>query len=501
MPNSVPGAEGSDFAARMHKTMMVQKIESAARLNVVIYARVSSKEQEREGFSIDAQLDLLRAHATQCGMHVLKGFIDVESASIAGRTHFGQMLSFLRTAGARCRTVLVEKTDRLYRNLKDYATVDELGLEVHFVKENQIIGSGSRASENFVHGIKVLMAHNYSQNLGEETLKGMLQKARSGLYPSFAPAGYRNVEGPAGRRIIVPEGDAATVTLLFDEFATGQYSLKALSARAKQKGWTIRGHRPAVSTLHQILRKRVYTGDFDWNGVTYKGTHEALVSRDTWERAQALFDKRVATRQHRIRRDFTYSGFVRCGHCGCLLVGELKKQRYVYYHCTGHRGKCGEPYTREEVMQERLALSLRELTIPPRLLQWLQEAVAGNDITEREAREREVKRLTEQARRIDGKLDAMYEDRLEGRITPDMYDRKACELRAQANNVRQKIDGIRSAEPAPVQEAVDLMDLTSRAADLFLVQPVAEKHAFLRLVLKSASLGRRPVADRVRNTV
>ena len=112
-----------------------------------------------------------------------------------------------------------------------------------------------------------------------------------------------------------------------------------------------------------------------------------------------------------------------------------------------------------------------------------------------------MKRLTEQARRIDGKLDAMYEDRLEGRITPDMYDRKACELRAQANNVRQKIDGIRSAEPAPVQEAVDLMDLTSRAADLFLVQPVAEKHAFLRLVLKSASLGRRPVADRVRNTV
>ncbi len=76
--------------------------------------------------------------------------------------------------------------------------------------------------------------------------------------------------------------------------------------------------------------------------------------------------------------------------------------------------------------------------------------------------------MTEQARRIDGKVDAMYEDRLEGRITPDMYDRKASDLRAQANNLRQKIDGIRSAEPVPVPEAVDLMDLTSRAADLFL---------------------------------
>jgi DNA invertase Pin-like site-specific DNA recombinase len=230
-------------------------------------AEIAAREEmaQRYGHPLTEKewLQQLRAHATQCGMHVLKEFIGVESASVAGRTHFGQMLSFLRTGGARCKTVLVEKTDRLYRNLKDYATVDELGLEVHFVKENQIIGSGSRASENFVHGIKVLMARNYSQNLGEETLKGMLQKARSGLYPSFAPAGYRNVKGPAGRRIIVPDGDAATVTLLFDEFATGQYPLKALSARARGLGWTIRGPRPAVSTLHQIPRKRIYTGDFD----------------------------------------------------------------------------------------------------------------------------------------------------------------------------------------------------------------------------------------------
>ena len=33
------------------------------------------------------------------------------------------------------RIVLVEKTDRLYRNLKDWITLDELDLEIHFVKE------------------------------------------------------------------------------------------------------------------------------------------------------------------------------------------------------------------------------------------------------------------------------------------------------------------------------------------------------------------------------
>src|ERR1019366_9004898 len=101
------------------------------------------------------------------------------------------------------------KDGPLYRNLTDYATLDGLSVTIHLVKENQIIGSDSKSSEQFVHGIKVLVARNYSQNLGEETVKGMREKARAGIYPSFAPVGYRNVEGPNGKRIIVPDPETA----------------------------------------------------------------------------------------------------------------------------------------------------------------------------------------------------------------------------------------------------------------------------------------------------
>ena len=48
-----------------------------------------------------------------------------------------------------------------------------------------------------------------------------------------------------------------------------------------------------------------------------------------------------------------------------MLVGEIKKGRYVYYHCTGNRGKCPEPYTRQEVLNGAFANILRELVIPP----------------------------------------------------------------------------------------------------------------------------------------
>jgi DNA invertase Pin-like site-specific DNA recombinase len=222
---------------------------------------VSSKEQEVEGFSIPAQLELLRGYACKQGMKAVQEFVDVESASTSGRTGFGQMLAFLKKNRSKCQTILVEKTDRLYRNVPDYATVDELGVTIHFVKDGTILSPDSKSSEQFIHGIKVLMARNYSQNLGEETLKGMLQKAKSGLYPSNAPAGYRNAEGSDGRRIIVPDRDAPTITRLFEEFATGRYSLKTLAATARVEGWTVGGRRLHRSTLHLILRKRIYTGD------------------------------------------------------------------------------------------------------------------------------------------------------------------------------------------------------------------------------------------------
>ena len=178
----------------------------AAQTNrVVLYARVSSKEQREEGYSIEAQLRLLRDYALKQGFIIAEEFIDIESASKSGRTGFNAMLAHLRKHPA-CRVILVEKTDRLYRNLKDYATLDvkEWDLTIHLVKEGEVLSPDSKSSQQFVHGIKVLMARNYSLNLGEETIKGMTEKARAGIYPSYAPVGYRNVDGANGKRTIMP---------------------------------------------------------------------------------------------------------------------------------------------------------------------------------------------------------------------------------------------------------------------------------------------------------
>jgi DNA invertase Pin-like site-specific DNA recombinase len=447
----------------------------------VLYARVSSREQREEGYSIEAQMRLLREYAAKQRFVVAEEFIDVESASRSGRTGFNAMLAYLRKQPS-CRAILVEKTDRLYRNLKDYVTLD-----VKVVKEGDVLRPDSKSSQQLMHEIKVVLAHNYSQNLGEETIKGMTEKARAGMYPSCAPIGYKNADGPAGKRVIVLDPDTApTINRLFELFASGNLSLKQLAARASEEGLTLRGVRIRKSALQQILRKRIYSGDFDFSGETYQGNYEPLVSKETWERVQSILNNSRKTNRHRIRHDFAFSGLVRCGHCGCMLVAEVKKGRYVYYHCTGYRGKCLEPYTREERLIEQFACNLEELVIPPEVTEWLQATYLQSDLTERAARDRTIKQHQAQFERLEARIETLYMDRLDGRINPAFYDAKAGEFRAQQQAILRKIEQIRSSS-TPVEDALNLMQLTSQAATLFRQQNGHEQRRLLRTLVKNAA--------------
>src|SRR5436190_23926691 len=121
-----------------------------------LYARVSSREQEQEGFSIPAQLKLLRDYAVRNGLIIQEEFIDVETAKVAGRKQFDRMVQSL-SRNKHCRTVLVEKTDRLYRNFRDAVTLEDLDVEVHLVKEGQIISKDARSQAKLIHGCNLFL--------------------------------------------------------------------------------------------------------------------------------------------------------------------------------------------------------------------------------------------------------------------------------------------------------------------------------------------------------
>ena len=78
------------------------------------------------------------------------------------------------------------------------------------------------------------------------------------------------------------------------------------------------------SNVHRLLQSRVYTGDFDWNGRTYRGSHEPLISMGLFERVQEILEGRYSTKEKVTKHEFTFSGLV---HCGLRLrSGRLKKK-------------------------------------------------------------------------------------------------------------------------------------------------------------------------------
>src|SRR5262245_28903595 len=89
--------------------------ELRAVAKAIAYERVSSKEQEKEGFSIPAQQKLLFDYAANHGLTVAQEYTDIETAKTIGRVGFAKMVQYVKSH-PDTRAILVEKTDRLYRN-------------------------------------------------------------------------------------------------------------------------------------------------------------------------------------------------------------------------------------------------------------------------------------------------------------------------------------------------------------------------------------------------
>lgn len=459
----------------------------------VTYERVSSRDQEREGFSIPAQQRLLRSYADREGMQIVQDFVDVETAKATGRKQFGEMLKLLRRNG-QVRAILVEKIDRLHRNLRDWATIDDLineGYAIHLVKENIRIDKDSPSSERFMYSIKASMAKHYIDNLSEEARKGMREKAEQGIYPSAAPFGYRNVVGPSGKNIIEPEPTTAPIVRqLFEWYAEGERSVKDLVRMAREAGLSLSksGGPVNASKIHQVLRRRLYSGDFDWKGRVYKGTHEPLVSRELYETVQARLDGRKAKRHRRSKHEFAYARLIACGHCGSAIVGEIKKKKYVYYHCTEHRGTCSDPYTREADLDEQFASVLESLRFDDEVLGWVRAALIESHMDASRHHEEAIKRLEAEHLRFQHRVDAAYIDKIDGLISPEFFEQKRSEWRTEQERCQRSIASHRNANDTYMHDGVRLLELASSAGRLFRKQAGPEKRHLLGFLVSNCTL-------------
>lgn len=461
--------------------------------SAIIYTRVSSREQAEEGYSIEAQRRHLLAHAVASNLQVVAEFNDEETAKTTGRAGFIAMMEYVR-AHANVKWILVEKTDRLLRNWKDFITVDEAGVDVVFVKEGSTFGPNSHSSQRFLQSIKVGMARHYIENLSEEVKKGLHEKCRSdGAWPAKAPIGYRNCAAAYG---IEPDPVAGPlVRRLFDEAAKGRKSHRDLTRFAFDLGLRTRsGQRIGKSHIAKMITNTLYAGTFTWGGITYEGKYEPLISRSLFECVQRALASRSKPKTRKFL--FALSGIVRCAQCGGMLSGDRKLKKtskttheFVYYACGGKNG-C-RTYYPERLFDAEVVSILRSLQLDDAVSRWLQAELATWYDTAAIQDDADHHRRAQRIAHLRARMRRAYEDKCDGALDEETYTAFVADWQVEIHELTLND---RSARPNVdratfLRAAAAPLELLQAAPTLYVSQSAEEKNALCRILFSNLTVG------------
>jgi site-specific DNA recombinase len=450
-------------------------------MKIVGYARVSSREQEREGFSIDAQIDRIQSHADKKGLHIEQMFVEVESAKKSGRPKFDEMLAYLKK-NPQVQGILCHKVDRLCRNFKDYVTIDELPISAFFVEEE----FANNAAGKLTFAMKVVLAKHYCDNLSDEVKKGMQEKAKQGHYPHKAPYGYRN--NKETRLIDVYEEEACFVRRVFDLYATGNFSLNELRNQLHREGFIFKSNQPKIgkSTLDALLNNIFYTGDFIIKEQFFRGKHHPLVSLRLFETVQQV--KGRVNRPKMTKHDFAFSGLLICGHCGCSVTPQIQKERYIYYHCSNGKGKCHDKYVREETLAEQFAEAIKGIQVGEEQLQWISAALKESHKDEMEFHRERTQALRQRYDTLEHRVEAIYEDKLDNKIPEELWFRKNEEYKREMAQINDSLLQHEKGNFDYVDCGIRTLELAKNAYQLYSQMNTLEQRQILNVVLSNCTL-------------
>lgn len=451
------------------------------------YCRVSSKRQLDEGFSIPAQKRYLKDFAKANNYLIKEFFEDDETAGKKGREGFEEMVKYLKK-NKKINTIIVEKTDRMYRNFRDYIDIEDLGIDIILVKENEVVGPNANSHTKFIHGIKVLMAKNFLDNLSEEVQKGYNEKLQQGLYPSNPMFGYRT-EKIDGKRFLVPKDkESEVVKRIFDLYSSGLYSVQAVADKLNEEGLLLDLSRKVnKSSVHTILRNPVYNGDFKWKGKVYKGVHEALVNKSTWKQCQDILsrnpNKSQANRYNTL--SFFFRGLLICGECGRTVTFERKKKKYVYCRCTKHNTNCKQKPVREKVLLDQTEDIIKQINVPKEVVEFVTEALKESFELKRETYNKRIKSLKIENSKIESKLDKLYDDRLESKIDEEMYDRTYSSLKIKKARITAELDKFDKANHEYQNIGLEILELAKNVSRIYRQANDEEKKQMLGFLLSN----------------
>ena len=467
--------------ALAEKRPRVIKIEPAerpqnVRLRVAAYTRVSSdSEDQLNSFAAQnryyTELISGKAEWRMVDIYADEG---ITGTSVAKRDDFQRMMADCRRG--LIDQILVKSISRFARNTKDclqnIRELKELGVNVRFEREG--IDTVNVSSE-LITAIYAAFAQKESESISGNMRWSYQRRMESGTFlPSSMAYGYRL----DGKKIVIDPEAALIVSRIFQWYLSGVNKTeiaKRLNEEGVPSGQQKQWYAAAV---RYILTNEKYTGDSLWQktytshtlpATRYKntgeyeqfyamGTHPPIISKEAFEQAQQLAQKRKSTYGKKLRREpYPLSQKISCGHCGSSY--RRKEQvSSAYWCCRKHDTSVKDcpiaPVAEESLYGAfcRLYYKLKHQSIPI-LEQNLPTptAIYHTEVTQPTALQQQmVQELSERAAKVHaGSVDASTDNMLkitsDGRklgldqrvINPDLPDDPNSKVNLCVNNIHR----------------------------------------------------------------
>ena len=453
-------------------------------------ARVSSREQEREGFSLEVQEEALQRYVTQAGGEIVKFFKIAETASKGEqRKTFRELITYAKKNAAFLDGLLFYKVDRASRNLFDYVELERLESEY-----NLPFISISQPTENTPAGRMMRrtlanMASFYTEQQSVDVREGIARRVKEGWFCGPAPYGYRNVRKDGRGVIETDQQESANVKRMFHLYAYENMTLDGVVEKINSEGRVYRPSQPKFprTSIHTMLKDRCYIGEIQHKGAWYPGKHEPLIDRATWNRVQALLGGHV---HH--ATTLTYAGqFMTCSHCGHPITGELVRKKtktgireHIYYRCARYTKK-DHPRIRvkeADIESQVLALFDKMKVEDESVRDWFRMVLASQTRDAQADSRSQRAELTRQETLIIQQQDRLLNMRLADDIDQELFAKKHTELRDRLASIKLQLDVLDRSHDETAELAAKVFELSQTLKQQWLTADYVTKRRLLEIV-------------------
>lgn len=461
-------------------------------MTVGIYIRVSTEEQVKDGFSISAQRERLKAYCLAQDWNDFKFYVDEGiSAKDTNRPQLQKLIKHIEEG--KINTVLVYRLDRLTRSVLDLykllETFDKYNCT--FKSATEVYDTGSAMGRLFITLVAAL-AQWERENLGERVRMGQIEKARQGQYSAKAPFGFDKDEN---NRLIINEEEKEIVLMMIDKIRKG-YSFRRLANYMDDFGIPpIRGYKWHIRTLMDIMQNHAIYGAVRWLDEIYEDCHPAIITKQEFAELQKMISDRQNFKKRELYSIHIYQMKLLCPDCGNRLTCERSK----YFRKRDNKIVENNRYRCQAcVLNGRKAVMISEKQMELAFVKYLSELTFDKVPTQKEEESTDHQDLLSQRKKIERQREKYQKAWASDLMTDKEFTERMQETKRILEEIELTINELAPAkeniiiDPDAVKEIVNEFNLNWKHLD------AKEKKEFVNRFVESIEFEKKGIAATIK---